>query len=1463
MSSSEKIQEGKDSTILPYGPPTNSSDSEEIYDLARQVTAASGQTCMAGENYNPFIDSTDPHLNPYSKHFSSRTWLKHVMNITARDSKRPPALTAGVAFRKLGAYGFGTATDYQKTVGNVVLEAITIARKLTGQHAKMRIQILNEFDGLVRCGETCVVLGRPGSGCTTLLKTIASDTHGFWINDDSMLNYQGIPSNQIKKHFRGEFIYNAEVDTHFPHLTVGDTLKFAALARTPRNRIFGVSREEFAVHVRDVVMASFGLMHTMNTKVGDDFVRGVSGGERKRVSLAEATLNGSVLQCWDNSTRGLDAATALEFIKNLKLSAENAGTACFVSLYQASQSAYDLFDKVTVLYEGRQIYFGRADKAKEFFIQMGFICAERQTTGDFLTSLTNPAERIVAPGYEKRVPRTAEEFERAWHDSQEYRDLIAEIEEYNREYPIGGKTFEEFKEGRNTMKAKHVSDRSPYTISFGMQVRLCMHRGFLRLKGDLSMAATTVFGNSIMALIISSLFFDMQPSTSSFYSRGALLFFAILINAFSSALEILTLYAQRPIVEKHTRYALYRPSAEAVSSMIVDMPTKIVTAIFFNLVLYFMSNLRREPGAFFIFFLFSFVAMLTMSMVFRTIGACSRTISQAMTPASIFILALVIYTGFTIPISYMHGWIRWFNYLNPIAYGFEALMINEFRNRKFECDQFVPSGPSYNSVADDNRACMVSGYSAPLGATEIEGTDYIIKTFQYIPSHIWRNFGILCGFIVFFCFTYLLATEKIQASKSKGEVLVFKRGKIPFADQKHDTEAGGSAEPVRTHERGADVTGTVNLAKQDGIFQWLDVCYDIPVKGPEKTRRLLDHVDGWVKPGTLTALVGASGAGKTTLLDALANRVTMGVVTGDMLVNGEMRNKSFQRKTGYVQQQDLHLSTSTVREALEFSALLRQPQSVSREEKIAYVDEVIKILEMENYADAVVGVPGEGLNVEQRKRLTIGVELAARPELLLFFDEPTSGLDSQTAWSICALMRKLANNGQAILCTIHQPSAILFQEFDRLLFLQKGGQTVYFGDIGKNSETLVSYFERNGAHPCPKDGNPAEWMLEVVGAAPGSVAIHDWYEVWANSPERKMLREELHQMADELRQANKNDGEKSLRGFATGFTTQVAIVTQRVWQQYWRTPEYIWSKLALVTLSPLFIGFSFYKATNDMQGLQNQMFAFFMLLTIFGNMVQQIMPHFVTQRSLYEVRERPSKTYSWQAFMISNIITEIPWQTISAVISYFVLYYPIGLYRNAEYTNSVHERGALFFLLIWQFYIFTSTLSHMVIAGVSLAETGGNIAQMLFSLTLIMCGVLVTPKAMPGFWIFMYRVSPLTYVVAAFLVTGVAHAPVVCSEKELLNFNPLEGTTCGEYLKDYISMAGGKLVDGNATEACQFCPVDNTDQFLAQLDINPNWGWRNFGILWAYIVFNVFAALGLYWLARVPKGSLFKRKKNQ
>ncbi|GAB0134009.1 ZEB2-regulated ABC transporter 1 [Epichloe bromicola] len=1449
--------------------------SSVVQTLARSYS----RTSAAGaRGHNPFTAEEDSPLNPSSPNFSGRAWAKAVVELVSQDNKS--FRSSGVCFQNLNVHGFGAPTDYQKDVANVWLSLAGVARQLVGG-GKQRIDILRDFDGLVRKGEMLVVLGPPGSGCSTFLKTIAGEMNGIYTGDGSYFNYQGISAKEMHTIHRGEAIYTAEVDVHFPQLSVGDTLTFAARARQPRQLPEGLDRHEFANHLRDVVMAMFGISHTVNTRVGNEYIRGVSGGERKRVTISEAALSGAPLQCWDNSTRGLDSANAIEFCRTLRLQTELFGSTACVSIYQAPQSAYDLFDKAAVLYEGRQIFFGRADEAKQYFVNLGFECPARQTTPDFLTSMTSPMERIERPGFEGKAPRTPDEFATAWKNSAEYKALQAEIEEYKEAHPVDGPDADAFRESKRAQQAKGQRKKSPFTLSYSQQIKLCLWRGWKRLTGDPSLTVGALIGNFVMALIIGSVFYNLNETSSSFFQRGALIFFACLMNAFASALEILTLYAQRPIVEKHSRYALYHPSAEAVASMLCDMPYKIVNAIVFNVTLYFLTNLRREPGAFFFFLLISFSTVMVMSMIFRFIGSASRTLFQALVPAAILILDLVIFTGFVLPKQYMLGWCRWLSYIDPLGYAFEALMVNEFHNRQFTCTQFVPTdvAPSgivastlqkYANVNPENQICSAVG--ALPGQDSVDGDRYTSSSFDYDWNNRWRNFGIVIAFTVFFLVCYMVAAELVSEKKSKGEVLVYRRGHRPAAAKEaekrhHDPEAAmANIGPIVTAERSHGHGKEAGmLQEQTSVFQWHDVCYDVKIKN--ETRRILDHVDGWVKPGTLTALMGVSGAGKTTLLDCLADRTSMGVITGEMLVDGRPRDMSFQRKTGYVQQQDLHLQTTTAREALNFSALLRQPAHVPKEEKLAYVDEVIKLLDMTEYADAVVGVPGEGLNVEQRKRLTIGVELAAKPPLLLFVDEPTSGLDSQTSWAILDLLEKLTKAGQAVLCTIHQPSAMLFQRFDRLLFLAKGGKTVYFGDIGENSKTLTSYFERNGGHACPEAANPAEWMLEVIGAAPGTTTDVDWFQAWRDSPEYQNVQEELEAVKREKRgsiaSAPVEEDAGGYREFAAPFMVQLKENLHRVFQQYWRTPVYIYAKTALCTLVALFIGFIFFKAPNSIQGLQNQMFSIFQLLTVFGQIVQQSMPQFIIQRSLYEARERPSKVYSWKVFMLSQIIVELPWNALMAVIMYFCWYYPVGLYRNAIPTDAVTERGALMFLFLLMFMLFTGTFSTFIVAGFESAEAGGNLANLMFTLCLIFCGVLAPPDSLPRFWIFMYRVSPFTYIVSGMLSTGVANTEVVCASNELLNFKPPANQSCIEYMGDYISVFHGKLSDDAERVTCQYCPISDTNKFLAGVSSDYNDRWRNFGLLWLYVIFNIVAAMFVYWLARMPKNKLGGKKEKK
>ncbi|GAA5999769.1 hypothetical protein JCM10207_005901 [Rhodosporidiobolus poonsookiae] len=1429
---------------------------EETTQLARTLSRRSERGV---ESNDPLRPEEGSRFDPWGDNFDAAAWSKAVWDLSANDPHYGPHRTAGLAFDNLSAYGYGTDADYQSTVGNMPGKAFNMVKGLVSRQKGRKVQILEGVDGILEPGDMLVVLGPPGSGCSTFLKTLAGETHGFYVGEESKLNYKGISASVMKKNFAGEAIYSAETEQHFPNLTVGQTLEFAANARAPRHPPGGLSQHEFSKQLAAVAMARFGISDTVNTRVGNDYIRGVSGGQRKRVSIAEVALAGSPFTLWDNSTRGLDSATAVSFCQSVKSSVELTGGVAAVAIYQAPQPAYDCFSKAIVLYEGLPIYFGPADKAKEFWVERGFECPGQQTTPDFLTGLTSPGERKARPGFENRVPRTPEEFHRMWKESAEYKALKTQLAEYHQQHPLDSHELEEFRTSRRAIQAKGVRKSSPFTLSYKSQVLLCLRRGFWRLRADPSLTVFQLFGNSAIALIIGSVFYNLPQDSASFFSRGALLFFAILMSAFGSALEILTLYAQRPIVDKQARYAFVHPSAEAFASMATDLPYKICNAILFNLIVYFLPNLNRQPGNFFFFLLVAFTLTLTMSMFFRSIASLSRSLSQALVPAALLILALVLYTGFAIPTRSMLGWISWIRWLNPIQYGFECLMVNEFVGQTYVCSQAIPSGAGYPDITSGNAVCSVAGQIA--GTNLVDGATYIGETYDYMASHKWRNYGLLWVFLFGLMCIYLAASEFISESKSKGEVKLYPRTRVPKRSKEEvsdDIESGHSA---RTIQGDGDAPSNgekdVHIQRQTAIFSWSDLCYEIPVKGG--TRLLLDHVDGWVKPGTLTALMGVSGAGKTTLLDVLASRVKMGVVTGNIAVDGNPRDTSFQRKTGYVMQQDLHLETATVRESLQFSALLRQPASVPKEEKLAYVEEILVLLEMDKYADAVVGRLGEGLNVEERKRLSIAVEMVAKPELLLFLDEPSSGLDSQTSWSILDLLEKLKNHGQAILCTIHQPSAMLFSRFDRLLFLARGGKTIYFGEVGEESKILRSYFERNGSQKFPDGVNPAEFMLEVIGAAPGSHTEIDWHQTWKDSPEFQKVKAELDTLEMNPKAVDKSHEDKwHYAQFAVPLTTQYWAVQKRVFQQYWRTPVYIYSKTVLCILVPLFIGFSFFKADTSQQGLQNQLFSIFLLFTVFGQLVQQIMPQFVIQRDQYEVRERPSRTYSWVIFMLSNLIAEICWNSLMAVIMYFCLYYPVGLYANAQ--GEVAVRGFLFFLFIWVFLLFTSTFAHAVIAFNDTAENGGNFANLLFSLCLIFCGVLASPDVFPKFWIFMYRVSPFRYIANGLVSTGVGNSLVQCSSQELLNFTPTGGQTCGQYLASYMAAAGGYLIDENTTGTCEFCALRYTNDFLKLVSFNYGDRWRDLGISFVYVVVNFFAALGLYWLARMPKPSRKQKK---
>ncbi|QRV75743.1 ABC-2 type transporter [Ceratobasidium sp. AG-Ba] len=1313
----------------------------------------------------------------------------------------------GVGFLDLTVRGLGAAAKYQPTIFSLLSPRMWLKNLNDLRHPPVK-DILSNFTGTVQSGEMLLVLGSPGSGCSTLLKVLANQRDGYY-NVSGDVSYDGITPKYLAKHYRGDVAYSPEDDTHFPSLSVKNTLAVAAKMRTPHTRIQNLSRPEFVQGIVQTLATVFGLRHTFDTPVGDESIRGVSGGEKKRVSIAEMMATRARIGCWDNSTRGLDASTALEFVRALRIATDIGHSTTVVSIYQASESLYQLFDKVCVIYSGKQIYYGPADQARQYFIDMGWEPADRQTTADFLVAVTDPVARTAREGWENRVPRTAEEFAARWIESSEGRANRANAEQYMQ---APKDHLAHYKESARAERATTMNRDSAYTVSIMMQVRGIMLRRVQILRGSMAAQIITMVVFLAQALIMGSVFLKMPVATNAYFSRGGILFFSVLFGALSATAEIPALYAQRPIVARHQKAAMYHPFVEALALTVVDLPITFFIQVLFSIILYFMTGLQREASKFFIYLLINFSMTVTMKSFFRALAASFEEESTAHALAGIGTLGLVLYTGYTIPRPSMIGALKWITYINPIRYGFEALIVNEFHGLRGECSHFVPSGPGYENVGLANQVCTTLG--AVPGQSFVDGDVFVEKSYGYSYGNLWRNLspsGIVIAFWIGFMVWFLVATERSSHGSGGATQLVFKQNaKIPSLDDREtskDAESGPSAPkaiPEKNQREAAEAQKA--LHKANSVFSWYHMNYDIPLSGGN-TRRLLNDISGYVAPGKMTALMGESGAGKTTLLNALAERVSTGVITGDRFVNGRPLPRDFAVQTGYCQQMDIHLGSTTVREALMFSAELRQPESVPIEEKRAFVEEVIKMCEMESYADAIVGIVGEGLNVEQRKRLTIGVELAAKPQLLLFLDEPTSGLDSQSAWAIITFLRSLADRGQAILCTIHQPSSELFQSFDRLLLLRKGGQTCYFGNLGHNSSDMIAYFERNGARKCQPEENPAEYMLDVIGAGATATSDIDWHATWKKAPESAALEQELQALHQKGREQSA-DRQEDRPEFATGNLNQLSSLLRRSFRHYVRSPTYIMSKLALNLVAGLFIGFTFFKADNSIQGSQNKLFAVFMALVLTNSLSGQLQAEFINFRNIYEYREKQSKMYSWIPLVTSSLLVELPFNIFGSVLFYFCWYWTVG------FSSDANRAGYMWLILCICFPLYYTTFSQAVAAMAPNAMISGLLFSFLFSFVITFNGILQPYSQLISFWKWMYRLSPFTYLAEGMVADGLGGLATQCSPAEIQTLTPPSGQTCQQYMDQFISRAGGYLLNGSDTSNCQFCTQSSADTYL-------------------------------------------------
>ncbi|KAK4451243.1 ABC-2 type transporter-domain-containing protein [Podospora aff. communis PSN243] len=1363
-------------------------------------------------------------------------------HLEKRTAEGGSAKKVGVVFKGLSVKGVGGDTKVVRTLPEAVIGTFgpDLWRWVSGWFPARRKEgelrtLIHDFTGVVRHGEMMLVLGRPGSGCTTFLRVIANNRGGYAAVDGEV-SYSGISAEEVRKHYRGQVVYNAEDDQHLPTLTVGQTLRFSLLNKT---------RKHFRGDVEVIIqglLRMFNIGHTYNTLVGNGYVRGVSGGERKRVSIAETLATKSTVTCWDNSTRGLDASTALDFATSLRIMTDVSDRTTITTLYQAGEGIYDLMDKVLVIDEGRMLFQGPASDARQYFVDLGFYAPPRMTTADFLTSICDPNSRMFREGFEDRCPKTAEELEKVFRTSPAYQKVLADVADFETHLSqtdhVDARVFQNSVQQE---KSKRVASGSSYTVGFWRQVLACTRREFWLLLGDMTELRTKYFTIISNGLLVSSLFYNTPASTDGVFLRTGVVFFSIIFLGWLQLGELMKAVSGRVVVARHKDYAFYRPSAVSLARALADFPLLIPPTIIFGLIMYMMTGLDLEAGKFFIYLLFVYTTTMCFTALYRMFASLSPTIDDAVRFSGIALNILIIYTGYVISKPFLLRdkiWFGWIYYINPAAYAYEGAVSNELHNRFIDCapNQLVPQGPGIEFV---NQGCAIAG--AVPGGSGVEGDDYLTSQFDYSRANLWRNFGVLVAFSVLYLLVTVIATELISFVGPGAGALVFKK---PSRAQKKakksrmaDEEKGGSAgdssglsTPQRTHTQD-EVLGS--LERSDRIFTWEDLTYTVPT--PQGPKRLLNKVNGYVKPGVLVALMGASGAGKTTLLNTLSQRQRVGVVSGDMLVDGNTLGADFQRSTGFVEQMDLHDETATIREALEFSALLRQDRSVPRKEKIEYVDKIIDLLELREIQDAIIA----SLGVEQKKRLTIGVELAAKPSLLLFLDEPTSGLDSQSAMSIVRFLKKLCAAGQAVICTIHQPSSDLIQEFDKILALNPGGNTFYFGPVGQNGSAVVKYFADRGT-TCPPNKNIAEFLLET--AAKGGQRVNgkriNWNKAWRESDENRELIEEIQRIkversrhvADQARTATTVRVEHE---FAAPIWDQIVQLTKRMFIHQWRAPSYMYGRLFVAFIVGVFNGFTFWKLGDTVADMQNRIFTCFLLITVPATVLNAVIPKFYINRSLWEAREHPSRIYGWVAFCTAEALSEIPGSVIAAVVYWLLWYLPTGLPIEAPVSGYV-------FLMTLLFFLFQSSWGQWICAWAPSFTLISQVLPFFLVIFSLANGVVLPYNQLNGFWKYwIYYLNPSTYWISGILTTVLAGQPVRCAPNEAAYFNPPDNQTCLQFAGEFVRQAGqGYLTNPEATSNCGFCPFSSGDEYLASVGLETGKQWRDFGIFLVFCFTN-------------------------
>ncbi|WCJ20350.1 ABC transporter G family member 39 [Euphorbia peplus] len=1102
---------------------------------------------------------------------------------------------------------------------------------------KKPLPILHDISGIIRPRRMTLLLGPPSSGKTTLLLALAGKLDKS-LKVSGKVTYNGQEMREFVPQRSSAYV--SQYDLHIGEMTVRETLAFSARCQGvgPRYEILAeLCRREKAANIKpdrdmdiwmkatslkgqegniitDYIIKILGLEICADTLVGDELTRGISGGQRKRVTTGEMLVGPARALFMDEISTGLDSSTTFQIVESLKQSIHILQGTALISLLQPAPETYNLFDDIILLTDGYIVYQGPRENVLEFFESNGFKCPERKGVADFLQEVTSKKDQ-----------------EQYWmHKEQPYRFVTArEFVESFQLFHVGRKLGDELATPFDKSKrdpAALTTDK--YGISKKELLKACCAREFLLMKRNSFFYIFKLSQLGFVGFVTMTLFLRTELHRDNMTDGGTYLgalFFTVFGFMFNGFAEIAMAIMKLPVFYKQRDLLFFPAWAYALPTWILRIPISVAEVAMWVSMAYYVIGFDPSFTRFLKQLLLLLCTSQMASGLFRLVAVTGRNVVVASTFGSFALLIVVVMGGFVISRNDVKPWWKWGYWASPLMYAQNAISVNEFL------------GDSWNKAIPNS--------------TEQLGTAFL-KYRGIFPEARWYWIGVgaLVGYIFVLNFLYTLALEYLDPLGKQQAVLPTENMN---EKQSSSTELENGDE-IKEKKRQSMVLPFEPLSITFNEIKYsVDMPQEMKAQGiPEDRLELLKGVSGSFRPGVLTALMGVSGAGKTTLMDVLAGRKTGGYIDGNILISGYPKKQAtFARISGYCEQTDIHSPYVTVYESLLYSAWLRLAPEVDYDTKKVVVEQVMELVELDSLREAIVGLPGvSGLSVEQRKRLTIAVELVANPSVI-FMDEPTSGLDARAAAIVMRTVRNTVDTGRTVVCTIHQPSIDIFDAFDELFLLKRGGEEIYVGPIGRHACHLIEYFETITGVPKIKDGyNPATWMLEITSMAQEEALGVNFVDIYKNSElyrRNKALISEL---------SSPPPGSKDLyfpSQYSQSFLTQcLACLWKQHWS-YWRNPSYTAVRLLFTTFIALMFGTMFWDIGSKratMQDLLNAMGSIYVAVIFLGvQNSSSVQPVVAIERTVF-YRERAAGMYSALPYAVSQVMIEIPYIFVQALV---------------------------------------------------------------------------------------------------------------------------------------------------------------------------------------------------------------------